>query len=256
MSIKDHYATLGVLAEADIAVIKAAYKVLIQRYHPDKYKGDKSVAEETTRKLNKAYNVLRDSEKRAAYDAERAVYEKESRTFEYATDNDEDVLHEQSQLEKDWDLILEYYPDIKVLEARLSKISSRLGLGFKVALIESKDFNNRYALAKKIEAQFLANYFGSNLAIIKFASELLLQGHREAAQELNRIIATLGSNVPAEVVINKIKSKYFLHAHKQGNSYIEVAEGKEGEYAFAFIMLLIFLFVLVFLISTMNVNAY
>jgi DnaJ-class molecular chaperone len=36
MSDKNYYETLGLTKEADEMVIKAAYKVLAQKYHPDK----------------------------------------------------------------------------------------------------------------------------------------------------------------------------------------------------------------------------
>ena len=38
--MKDYYRTLGVLDDAEDIIIRAAYKALAQRYHPDKWKGD------------------------------------------------------------------------------------------------------------------------------------------------------------------------------------------------------------------------
>ncbi|MBM3502573.1 MAG: molecular chaperone DnaJ [Alphaproteobacteria bacterium] len=64
---KDFYELLGVGREADEATIKKAYRKLAMQYHPDRNPGDKA-AEERFKELSEAYDVLRDEEKRAAYD--------------------------------------------------------------------------------------------------------------------------------------------------------------------------------------------
>ena len=63
----DYYELLGVSQSADAKEIKAAYRKLALRYHPDKNPGDKE-AEETFKSLNEAYAVLSDPEKRTRYD--------------------------------------------------------------------------------------------------------------------------------------------------------------------------------------------
>jgi curved DNA-binding protein len=70
MQFKDYYEALGVEASAGEAEIKTAYRRLARKYHPDvsKEKG----AEERFKAVNEAYEVLRDKEKRAAYDQLRA----------------------------------------------------------------------------------------------------------------------------------------------------------------------------------------
>ena len=42
--MKDYYRILGILDDAEDIIIRAAYKALAQRYHPDKWKGDKTEA--------------------------------------------------------------------------------------------------------------------------------------------------------------------------------------------------------------------
>lgn len=44
-SNQDHYAVLGVTSDAEDIVIRAAYKALAQRYHPDKADGDPMAAQ-------------------------------------------------------------------------------------------------------------------------------------------------------------------------------------------------------------------
>jgi molecular chaperone DnaJ len=64
---RDYYDVLGVARDADAVAIKAAYRSLAHRYHPDKNPGDQS-AEEVFKELSEAYAVLSDPERRARYD--------------------------------------------------------------------------------------------------------------------------------------------------------------------------------------------
>ena len=66
MEFKDYYKILGVEPGAGEAEIKAAYRRLARKYHPDVSK--EAGAEETFKSVNEAYEVLRDTGKRAAYD--------------------------------------------------------------------------------------------------------------------------------------------------------------------------------------------
>ena len=64
---KDYYKTLGVDKGADKAELKKAYRKLALKYHPDQNK-DNPEAEAKFKELNEAYDVLKDDQKRAAYD--------------------------------------------------------------------------------------------------------------------------------------------------------------------------------------------
>lgn len=61
------YEVLGVARDASDADIKKAYHKLVMKYHPDKNSGDKS-AEEKFKEVNNAFDILKDPQKRAAYD--------------------------------------------------------------------------------------------------------------------------------------------------------------------------------------------
>lgn len=63
---KDFYEILGVKQDASDDEIKKSYRKLAMKYHPDKNPGDKK-AEEKFREATEAYEVLMDSQKRAAY---------------------------------------------------------------------------------------------------------------------------------------------------------------------------------------------
>ncbi len=64
---EDLYKTLGVDKGADAAEIKKAYRKMAMKYHPDQNPDDKE-AEEKFKMVNAAYDVLKDDQKRAAYD--------------------------------------------------------------------------------------------------------------------------------------------------------------------------------------------
>jgi curved DNA-binding protein CbpA len=64
----DHYRVLQVDPEADPEVIQAAYRVLARKLHPD-LTGDDSAM----KRLNKAWDAVRDPKRRAAFDEERAA---------------------------------------------------------------------------------------------------------------------------------------------------------------------------------------
>ena len=67
MAKQDYYEALGVSRDADHDEIKKAYRKLAMKYHPDRNPDDKA-AEQKFKEVNEAYEVLKDEEKRAAYD--------------------------------------------------------------------------------------------------------------------------------------------------------------------------------------------
>lgn len=67
MSKQDYYQTLGVQKNSSADEMKKAYRKLAMKYHPDRNPGDKE-AEKKFKEISEAYEVLKDEQKRAAYD--------------------------------------------------------------------------------------------------------------------------------------------------------------------------------------------
>src|SRR5579864_1563156 len=67
MAKRDYYEVLGVERTAADAEVKSAFRKLAMKYHPDRNPGDKE-SERKFKEINEAYDVIKDPDKRAAYD--------------------------------------------------------------------------------------------------------------------------------------------------------------------------------------------
>jgi curved DNA-binding protein CbpA len=67
---KNHYKTLGISPDADERQIRAAYRNLAKKYHPDAGEG---ASAENFRAVQEAYEFLGDTEKRKEYDSVRSM---------------------------------------------------------------------------------------------------------------------------------------------------------------------------------------
>ncbi|MEP3247938.1 MAG: molecular chaperone DnaJ [Sneathiella sp.] len=67
MAKRDYYEILGADKDADAATLKKAYRKQAMKYHPDRNPND-AEAEANFKEVNEAYEILKDDQKRAAYD--------------------------------------------------------------------------------------------------------------------------------------------------------------------------------------------
>ena len=70
MAFVDYYEVLQISRHSSADNIKAAYRTMCKRYHPDTYHGSRAVAERNIRLINEAYGVLRHPADKARYDAQ------------------------------------------------------------------------------------------------------------------------------------------------------------------------------------------
>lgn len=203
--MKDYYATLGVTPQAEDIVIKAAYRALAQRYHPDRAA---EVAQDATKKMaeiNEAYSILSDPAKRKVYDAEYLQAGGNEGDFEAG---DQAAAEGGLQVTRDWQTALDYYPDLKTIEADLAKTSKSLAFTFRLFVISERSFKDRHAVATKMHDLFIRSYFGANAEIVKFAKTLINQQKKEAARALNEAVRIFGDEIEPTVVISRIKQKF------------------------------------------------
>lgn len=187
--MKDFYAILHVLPSADLDVIKAAYKALARKFHPDTFVGDKANAGRMMQEINDAYSVISDPVKRQAYDTERA---KNNDKEEYS-DGGEEV--NDPRMEEDWILACKYCPEAKNHYAFLSRLSYSLGFAYKSYMLDAKCFDNCLKVASQLQKQFLNTYFGADLDIQYFARNLILAGELQAAKSVNRAVKVMGKSL-------------------------------------------------------------
>jgi curved DNA-binding protein CbpA len=198
---KDYYRILGVLDDAEDIVIKAAYKALAQRYHPDKWVGDKDEATRRMSDINEAYGVLSDPVKRREYDSTR---DKNS----YQAEPEDDELS--SSVDSDWKKVTEFFPDLIEISQRLRKISNSLESSYKLTLLELKEFNRRKELADVFERHFLERYFGTNEQVLSYAKLLIVKNQRDALRAVNEAVNLLGSDVDPAVIIENVDRKWLV----------------------------------------------
>ncbi len=203
---KDHYRILGVIQDAEDIVIKAAYRALAQRYHPDKWTGSSAEATRRMSKINGAFVVLSDPKKRKQYDQSRASNEYNEPEEDSSNAGTEDDLG--NSLDENWSEAVKYFTDLEDIINDLSRISKPLAQTYKVYLLENRDFTKRKIIADQLERKFLEKYFGTNEEIIRFSRFLIRWKVKSAAKELNRAINLLGNNIHPKLIINRILDNY------------------------------------------------
>ena len=109
--LKDHYRILGVIQDAEDIVIKAAYRALAQRYHPDKWAGSPEDATMRMSEINKAFSVLSDQIKRKQYDINLSSNEYNEPEEDFSNTVDENDLG--TSLDYNWSTVVKYFPDLE-----------------------------------------------------------------------------------------------------------------------------------------------
>jgi curved DNA-binding protein CbpA len=201
----DYYAILGVMPTADDVVIRAAYRALAQRYHPDRYRGDAAEATAKMAEINAAYEVLSHPDRRREYDSAR---DKNGSAEPFSTSETEDKEPSYNPLDADWKVALRFFPDLADIERQLGKLSWRLANAYRATVLERQLFHERAQVANSMESEYLRRYFGPNKDIQEFAKALIYSGNLRGASALNRAICVLGESTYADTIIETIKSEH------------------------------------------------
>jgi curved DNA-binding protein CbpA len=204
----DFYAILGVLPEAEDVVVRAAYRALAQRYHPDKWTGSASEAHRRMTEINVAFESLGNPEKRKAYD--ESWVSSNRADFSAADDYSEVFSSALDAVEERWRIACGIFPDLIGFRARLDNLAPEASFAFVTSLLESKLYAKRAEICSQIERVFLERYFGSNPRITEFASLLFSAQQRPALRALNRMVDVLGTEVDPALIISKINSEFSL----------------------------------------------
>lgn len=222
----DLYVVLGILPDAEDVVIKAAYRALAQRYHPDRWVGDAAEAHQRMTRINEAYEVLGDKARRAIYDKGRARSQAEYSPEEEG-DRSEAFTSALNEVDKRWATACSIFSDLVQLRARLARINTSLAFSFVTSLLESKAFTKREAFSEHLEQAFLERYFGSNKEILTFVRLLIFSGNRAAVKELNQLVDVMGSDVDPVLLIQRIEKKF-----GSPRDPMEIGEGAKRRAAF------------------------
>jgi len=199
---KTYYQVLGVLEDAEDAVIRAAYKVLAQKYHPDKFEGDSNYATTRMQEISRAYETLSDPKARSIYDQEL----KSQGRYESDIDgNDEEQIV--SDDEENWQLACEFFPNLVKLASDLRSLRGALENQFKALLLETRRYDIASDLAEGLRRSYLKTYFGEDEEVHEFALHLLLSNRRKDALVLNKAITVMGGSVSARDLMKYVNER-------------------------------------------------
>ena len=208
--MKDYYRILGVLDDAEDIIIKAAYRALAQRYHPDKWGGNQNDATKRMAEINEAYSELSDTARRKKYDKE--FFKFKSRNEE--SDEPSETFNEEelNEIDEAWVLATEFYPSIKRDFEELRKINSVLANTFKVRIVETKNYNQSSEIKKQYEQEYSKRYYGENEYVRNFAKFLLTNNQKKAAVRVNTIVRLMGGSATYTQIFDKILNEFpILH---------------------------------------------
>jgi hypothetical protein len=207
----DLYAVLGVLPGAEDAVIRAAYRILSQRYQPGRYKGDPAEGAARLKRIEDAYATLSDPARRSQYDLQAGARE----VAEIGNQADAENLFDAPGWHADWELACRFYPALRDTEAQFQAMSPALAFTFCATLLETKRFPEGEDIARQLEQAYLGKSFGDNPDIVAFAKRLIVAGNNEAVRTLKHALVVLGSSTPASVIIDTL-TRDFLQAPAEG----------------------------------------
>ena len=226
----DYYALLGVLPSIDHRALRAVYRALLKKHHPDVQAGDKENAERITRRIIEAYEVLGNPDSRAAYDRLREGRGASSDDLDDGVPFDDAQETQDERIDAAWQYVMTYYPEAEQHREDLAALSPALAFAFQVTLVETKGAADADELADGLRHQFLERHFGSNPDVQAFAVEALRRKRRDVAHEINQAVRFLGSPRPADTdeFIETVKRVTMWESPSFARHGAPVARGRRG----------------------------
>jgi curved DNA-binding protein CbpA len=199
---QDYYQILGLVPDAEPAVIRAAYRALSSIYHPDR-NGTKE-GEEKIRLINKAYETLSDAAKKSEYDACREQRHHDATYSDFEHQNP----FSSNPVEKAWEIACEFHNHIDKQARDLERISWKLGFAFKLELLETKQYEKCSAISRRLKHEYLSRYFGDDKDILVYAEEIIKARNKPAALYLNQIARVMGDSVSIYKIKERVESRF------------------------------------------------
>ena len=199
--MKDYYAILGVLPTTEDVVVRAAYRALAQKYHPDK--NGEADHHKLMVEINEAYSVLSDATKRRQYD-EKLKSASRPEVSDFFGRDAEGI----DPLERDWAIACKFHRDLQTIEQSLSKLSSKLAFAYRAYLLDQKAFDRKQEIADNFIDSFFETYFGSSPILREFVLQQLHAGNRHVAIAVNEAVRVLGTSADAGALIDVVRRDF------------------------------------------------
>ena len=214
---KDYFAVLGVTPQADPAVMKAAYRALAKKYHPDHHTDSVGPAREKFLEVQEAYELLSDEEQLANYMHMRTRMQNEEAAA--AMRNQRPTVY--LRLDDRWDHLVREYPDLRQYHARFCLTSPKLGQQFKLIILGTSNKSSYRKIATRMKRQFYRRYFSYHRDLQTLARRLAGKRRRHALRELSREIngRRLLSRSYRRTLLNRYESRYLKPNAQSGGGY-------------------------------------
>lgn len=185
-SCHDYYQILNVTASADTEVIKAAYRALAKKFHPDSSVTGGVPDAELFRRITEAYEVLIDPGRRKVYD--ESLSRRRTKTAAEEKSSTADCAEGMTDAEAElWRQAAELFPQLPIEYHRLTILSPPLGLQLQKALVTFREFKSATELANKLEGNFLKSTFGPSTEIQEAGRWCLSNGRGDVAAEILKL---------------------------------------------------------------------
>jgi curved DNA-binding protein CbpA len=203
---KDYFAVLGVAPQADPAVVKAAYRALAKKYHPDRHPDREVRARQRFQELQEAYELLGDEDRRNQYLQFR----------ERALQQQRQQLHSAYRppirllLDDRWDHLLREHPDLGRHHARFCFLSHKLAQEFKLTVLGAQTRRSFNKVAARMERQFYRRHFSFHRDLQLLARRLANRRKRHALRELAREINGRRLLLPGSrrAIVQRFEARY------------------------------------------------